>query len=148
VREGGDTKTKKSKRTLAMSGLCVDALRRQRVQQASERLAAGDRWEDTGLVFTTALGTAMDAANVRRDFRRALRLVPGLTPDDWTPRYDGLWRVFDMGVDKWATTTCSFATRAGVAQGPATPRVMITLTPTSGATEAVGRFAPPQSRTR
>ena len=86
VREGGDTKTKKSKRTLAMSGLCVDALRRQRVQQASERLAAGDRWEDTGLVFTTALGTAMDAANVRRDFRRALRLVPGLTPDDWTPR--------------------------------------------------------------
>jgi integrase len=37
-------------------------------------------------VFTTALGTAMDAANVRRDFRRALRLVPGLTPGDWTPR--------------------------------------------------------------
>ena len=86
VREGGDTKTKKSKRTLAMSGLCVDALRRQRVQQASERLAAGDRWEDTGLVFTTAPGTAMDAANVRRDFRRALRLVPGLKPGDWTPR--------------------------------------------------------------
>ena len=69
-----------------MSGLCVDALRRQRVQQASERLAAGDQWEDTGLVFTTALGTAMDAANVRRDFRRALRLVPGLNPGDWTPR--------------------------------------------------------------
>jgi integrase len=86
VREGGDTKTKKSKRTLALSSLCVDALRRQRAQQASERLAAGDRWDDTGLVFTTALGTAMDAANVRRDFRRALRLVPGLTPGDWTPR--------------------------------------------------------------
>ena len=28
----------------------------------------------------------MDAANVRRDFRRALRLVPGLDPSDWTPR--------------------------------------------------------------
>ena len=28
----------------------------------------------------------MDAANVRRDLRRALRLVPGLTPADWTPR--------------------------------------------------------------
>ena len=38
------------------------------------------------MVFTTALGTAMDAANVRRDFRRALRLVPGLTSGDWTPR--------------------------------------------------------------
>ena len=28
----------------------------------------------------------MDAANVRRDFRRALDLVPGLDPNDWTPR--------------------------------------------------------------
>jgi integrase len=37
-------------------------------------------------VFTTAVGTKMDAANVRRDFRRALRLVPGLDPKEWTPR--------------------------------------------------------------
>ena len=28
----------------------------------------------------------MDAANVRRDFRRALAPVPGLDPKDWTPR--------------------------------------------------------------
>lgn len=28
----------------------------------------------------------MDAANVRRDFRRALALVPGLDPMQWTPR--------------------------------------------------------------
>ena len=27
----------------------------------------------------------MDAANVRRDFRRALALVPGLDPNEWTP---------------------------------------------------------------
>ena len=38
------------------------------------------------MVFTTRLGTAMDAANVRRDFRRALTLVPGLNPEQWTPR--------------------------------------------------------------
>ena len=37
-------------------------------------------------MFTTAVGTKMDAANVRRDFRRALRLVPGLDPKEWTPR--------------------------------------------------------------
>jgi hypothetical protein len=37
-------------------------------------------------VFTTALGIAMDAANVRGHFRRALRLLPALTPSDWTPR--------------------------------------------------------------
>ena len=28
----------------------------------------------------------MDAANVRRDLRRALTLVPGLDPAEWTPR--------------------------------------------------------------
>ena len=38
------------------------------------------------MVFTTAVGTAMDAANVRRDLRRALALVPGIEPAEWTPR--------------------------------------------------------------
>lgn len=28
----------------------------------------------------------MDAADVRRDFRRALALVPGIDPAAWTPR--------------------------------------------------------------
>ena len=86
VRAHGDTKTRKSRRTLALSGLCVDALRGQRVQQAKDRLAAGEQWTETGLVFTTRLGTGMDAANARRDLRRALALVPGLNPADWTPR--------------------------------------------------------------
>jgi integrase len=84
--EGGDTKTRKSRRTLALPKRCVDALRKQRTQQATEQLIAGPLWQDTGLVFTTALGSAMDAANVRRDFRRALTLVPDLDPTEWTPR--------------------------------------------------------------
>jgi hypothetical protein len=37
-------------------------------------------------VSTTALGSKLDAANVRRDLRRALALVPGLDPVEWTPR--------------------------------------------------------------
>lgn len=28
----------------------------------------------------------MHAENVRRDFRRALKSVPNINPDDWTPR--------------------------------------------------------------
>ncbi len=86
VREGGDTKTRKSRRTLAIPARCVEALRKQRAQQLADRLAAGERWQESGLVFTTALGSAMDAANVRRDLRRALTLVPGLDPAEWTPR--------------------------------------------------------------
>lgn len=86
VREDGDTKTRKSRRTLALPARCIDALRRQRALQAAEHLAAGERWRDSGFVFTTRTGTGMDAANVRRDFRRALALVPGLQAKDWTPR--------------------------------------------------------------
>jgi integrase len=86
VREGGDTKTKKSKRTMALPARCIEALKKQRAQQAADRLAAGPSWQETGLVFTTKAGTEMDAANVRRDFRRALGLVPGVDPAEWTPR--------------------------------------------------------------
>jgi integrase len=86
VRATGDTKTRRSRRTLALPGRCIDALRAQRVQQAADRLAAGPSWNELGLVFATAVGSEMDPANVRRGLRRALKLVPGLEPKDWTPR--------------------------------------------------------------
>ncbi|MBA8795954.1 integrase [Friedmanniella endophytica] len=86
VRSGGDTKTRRSRRTLALPGRAVEVLRRERVRQLEDRLAAGDRWQESGLVFTTSVGTAMDSANVRRGLRRALSLVDGIDPDDWTPR--------------------------------------------------------------
>ena len=86
VRVGGDTKTARSRRTLALSELVVAALRRQQSWQAQARGKAGNEWVDTGLVFTTTLGTGLDAANVRRAFRGALALVPSLDPSEWTPR--------------------------------------------------------------
>jgi integrase len=84
-RDGGDTKTKKSRRTLALPQRCVDALRLQRIRQRSARSRAGETWVETGLVFTTAVGTALDAANVRRTLRRIVRSA-GLDPAMWTPR--------------------------------------------------------------
>ena len=86
VRPGGDTKIRRSRRTLALPLRCIEGLKKQRAQQAADRLAAGASWQETGLVFATSRGTAMDAANVRRDFRRALKLVSGLDPEEWTPR--------------------------------------------------------------
>ncbi|MEV0005737.1 site-specific integrase [Micromonospora sp. NPDC050980] len=85
VRAGGDTKTKKSRRTLALPQRCVTALRLHREQQNRHRAKAGKDWQALGLVFTTTLGTALDAANVRRAFRRVVTLA-GLDPAAWTPR--------------------------------------------------------------
>jgi len=85
VRAGGDTKTKKSRRTLALPMRCVDALQDHQRGQAARRERAGTRWQDTGLVFTTSIGTGLDAANVRRAFRRVAGRA-GLDPGDWTPR--------------------------------------------------------------
>ncbi|MEO3754878.1 site-specific integrase [Streptomyces sp. B6B3] len=86
VREGGDTKTRKSRRTLALPARAVLALRLHRLAQNAERQAASERWREHGLVFTTAVGTPLDAANVRRAFRRALGRVDGIDPAEWTPR--------------------------------------------------------------
>ncbi|MFF1693284.1 tyrosine recombinase XerC [Streptomyces sp. NPDC058257] len=91
VRSSGDTKTKKSRRTLALPGRAVDALKIQRERQGWQRLAAGDQWKENDLVFTSAVGTELDAANVRREFRKVLAhaaQMPGIEidPREWTPR--------------------------------------------------------------
>lgn len=86
VRSSGDTKTRKSRRTLALPGRAVDALRVQWERQGWQRLASGDHWRESGLVFTSAVGTVLDAANVRREFRKVLARVDGITPREWTPR--------------------------------------------------------------
>lgn len=86
VRSGGDTKTRKSRRTLALPSRAVDALRRQRVEQAELRLQVGERWTDNGLVFPSKAGTPMDRNNALRAFRSALAKVPNIEPSDWSPR--------------------------------------------------------------
>ena len=85
VRAGGDTKTRRSRRTLALPDRCVTALRHHRDRQATERTTAGKRWQDHGLVFASVVGTPLDAHNVRRAFRTAISRA-GLEPDEWTPR--------------------------------------------------------------
>jgi len=69
VRLHGDTKTERSRRTLALPQSAVTALREHRKWQAEAPLAAGPLWQDTGLVFTPSVGTPLDASHVRRDFR-------------------------------------------------------------------------------
>jgi integrase len=83
-RAGGDTKTAKSRRTLALAHRCVAALREQRTRQAADRLAAGQLWHDHNLVFASVIGTPLDNHNVRRQFRKITEAAGiGST---WVPR--------------------------------------------------------------
>ena len=84
VRAHGDTKTEKSRRTLGLPRMAVTALRDHRECQLADRVAAGELWQDRGLVFTTQIGTPLDAANVRRMFKNVCTAA-GLG-DNWTPR--------------------------------------------------------------
>lgn len=84
VRQGGDTKTAKSRRTLALPQAAVQALKEHRKQQMEDRLAAGALWQEHGLVFASAIGTPLDAANVRREFRKITEAA-GLGTG-WAPR--------------------------------------------------------------
>jgi len=83
-RAGGDTKTPKSRRTLALPRKCVEALREHRARQAKDRLSAGPLWKDHGMVFASALGTPLDDHNVRRQFR-VITEAAGLGKT-WVPR--------------------------------------------------------------
>jgi integrase len=70
----------------ALPERCVVALIQHRDRQDRDRAAAGGTaWQDSGLVFASAVGTPLDAANVRRAFRRVVRDA-GLNRGEWTPR--------------------------------------------------------------
>ncbi len=64
----GNVKTAGSRRTINLPDEVADSLRAHRDRQAGERLSAGASWIDSGLVFTTALGTPIDPSNFRRQF--------------------------------------------------------------------------------
>ena len=66
-------KTEKSRRTLMLPDVCIEALRAHHRRQLEARLSAGSDWIDTGLVFTTyrrrqgcTLGTGQHPRNVLR----------------------------------------------------------------------------------
>jgi site-specific recombinase XerD len=82
VRAGGDTKTRLSRRSLALPQRCVDVL----TVLWDQRPCAHEQTADCDCyVFATRNGTPMDAHNVRRDFRKVITAA-GLTGKDWTPR--------------------------------------------------------------
>lgn len=61
-----EPKTERSRRTVPIPPAVVDLLRKHRTDQKADRLRAGNQWTETGLVFTTEFGTAVDPRNLLR----------------------------------------------------------------------------------
>ncbi|GAA1572551.1 site-specific integrase [Kribbella karoonensis] len=61
-------KTRRSRRTVPLIDLCVDDLREHGERQARDRKSVGERWVDTGYVFTTEIGTPIEPDNLRRNW--------------------------------------------------------------------------------
>ncbi|WP_315093226.1 tyrosine-type recombinase/integrase [uncultured Cellulomonas sp.] len=69
----GELKTARAVRTLYLSPDVVTALERHRERQDNEREHLGRAWTETGLVFTSEVGTMLDPDNVSRVFSRLAR---------------------------------------------------------------------------
>jgi integrase len=66
-------KTRFGKRSIALGSKTIEVLRAHFERQQSERLAAGEKWQEHGLIFTTSLGGPIHPRNLLRDFKRLLR---------------------------------------------------------------------------
>ena len=66
-----EPKTARSRRTIALPAVAIEALRAHHVGQLEQRMSS-KIWQETGLVFTTTVGTPLDPRNVTRQFQKLL----------------------------------------------------------------------------
>jgi integrase len=85
-RHGGDTKTDTSRRGIALVGIGTDALKAHKTRQAQELLTLGVAQDAQTLVFTREDGRAYSAESALYYFRKVLRNVEGIIPEEWTCR--------------------------------------------------------------
>ncbi|WP_310727512.1 tyrosine-type recombinase/integrase [Streptomyces sp. N2A] len=86
VRRSGDTKTRKSRRSLAMPHQAAAVMVEQREKQQAEYVEQGREWTERELVFPNEVGGLRSALNVRRNFRRLLKVAGFAKPHEWTTR--------------------------------------------------------------
>lgn len=75
----GETKSRSSRRVIALDGQTVAALREHRRRQTEERLRAGEAWQNLDLVFTNELGGMINPATFTRLTKR-LAVEAGVKP--------------------------------------------------------------------
>ncbi|WP_406310345.1 tyrosine recombinase XerC [Streptomyces sp. NBC_00623] len=86
VRRHGDTKTRQSRRSLAMPQQVATVLQGFKARQEDACTAVGALWTDERLVFPTADGEQRSSLNVRRNFRALLKEAGFENPQNWTTR--------------------------------------------------------------
>jgi integrase len=68
-----EPKTDRARRVVPLAPAVVAMLRRYRTTQKEDRMRAGDQWTDSGLVFTTELGSPVDPRNLLRVMESAAK---------------------------------------------------------------------------
>ncbi len=68
-----EPKTERGRRAIALPKITVQALQEHQKQQAEDKALLGTEWQEQGLVFTTLIGTPLDARNILRHFKDALK---------------------------------------------------------------------------
>ncbi|RST04583.1 site-specific integrase [Streptomyces sp. WAC07149] len=86
VRRHGETKTQKSRRSLAMPQRAAEVVRAHKARQRAAYRAAGREWTADGLVFPADAGGVRTAENVRRNLRWLLKEAGFSDPSAWTTR--------------------------------------------------------------
>lgn len=75
-----ETKTRRSRRRIALSPMAVEALKKHRLRQNQERLKAGQRWHDNDYVFPHTIGKLIDPRGLRRQWFDKMLERAGLPP--------------------------------------------------------------------
>jgi len=68
-----EPKTERSRRVLPLPETVLSSLRAHRSRQLEEKLSLGPHWHESGLVFTSMVGTPLEPRNVVRKFHALLK---------------------------------------------------------------------------
>jgi len=68
-----EPKSERSRRLVSLPAFAIEALKSHQSAQQGEQLLAGSKWVESGLVFTSTIGTPLDERNVRRVFKALLK---------------------------------------------------------------------------
>jgi integrase len=74
-------KTVRSGRVIALPQVAISALHAHLTRQDEARKACGSRWHETGMVFTTGIGTMLDQRNMLRTFYSIMKTTDPSDPE-------------------------------------------------------------------